>query len=337
MIVPNVIQQYYQNSIDLLEEAERQVKEILSDFCETHNYLFEGRIKSLESVAEKIECGRYKSWLDVDDLYACTVIIPLLTDEEKVLDFLNKAFKRSKLTKRGQVKKAPDVFRFDATRFVGCLKIPPHINNVHPLSIYNVKFEIQIKTVFEYAWTKTTHALAYKSDYVGWKRLRLVAQLKATVEQLDMLVLGFEQAVEFIGEGKWPDIEDKAKIHEFFKDKVENGFIPDEVVPKDWSRFNDNVYRILQLIQEDQPTGRSSQKIKNLTSILKRIDDYISQFNLATFPRSISLFQLVFGILLEWKEITETKKYTALITEELELHFPKSKNLNNRFSFDNED
>jgi hypothetical protein len=35
--------------------------------------------------------------------------------------------------------------------------------------------------------------LVYKSSEIDWKRLRLAAQIKANVEQLDTLILAFEQ------------------------------------------------------------------------------------------------------------------------------------------------
>jgi ppGpp synthetase/RelA/SpoT-type nucleotidyltranferase len=87
------------------------------------------------------------------------------------------------------------VFRFDCTRFIGRLRSPDE-NTRSP--IYDIPFEVQIKSAFEHAWSATTHLLTYKSSEVNWSKLRLTAQLKAAVEQLDTLVLSFEDATKYI-------------------------------------------------------------------------------------------------------------------------------------------
>ena len=74
------------------------------------------------------------------------------------------------------------------------------------LNIYNITFEIQVKSAFEHAWAVSTHDLVYKSPEIDWKRLRLAAQIKANVEQLDTLILAFEQTSAIIQENHSPDL-----------------------------------------------------------------------------------------------------------------------------------
>lgn len=336
MIVPRIVFEQYEQSLKLVENAGLRVKDTLVAFCEQQGYLFEGRVKSLESVAEKVESGRYRSWFDIDDLYAASIIIPLPSDEPSVLGFLNDTFTRVRLTKRGQVKKPPDTFRFDSSRFIGRLRAPDGFDAGPEASIYKVQFEIQVKTVFEYAWSKTTHALAYKSQDVSWERLRLAAQLKASVELLDALVLRFDTAVQFVEKGSSFDLQDKKKIYLFFSEKAKAGSIPSEVCPKDWSRFVDNVYRICQFLEGVPPTGRGNARLTQIDKALQIILQELSSLNPLTFPRSISLFQFVLGTLIqseEWKVIPESPGYFLPVTTELMTIFPKTQSLVQRISF----
>jgi hypothetical protein len=98
-------------------ELQNRSKETLLNFCDNKGYAFTSRIKRVESLAEKIETGRFKKWSDLDDLFACTVIIPTLLHEKEVIEFCKSAFEIIRTVKRGQNKKSPDTFRFDSTRY----------------------------------------------------------------------------------------------------------------------------------------------------------------------------------------------------------------------------
>ncbi|MDM8560008.1 hypothetical protein [Candidatus Parabeggiatoa sp. HSG14] len=334
MIIPRVIEQIYHNTLPVIEKTREQVGDIIKHFCEKNGYLFEDRIKSSESVAEKIETGRYATWSDIDDLYACTIVISLISEEDSVISFLENRFEKIKMTKRGEANKPPDTFRFDSTRFIGKFKQPTG------LEFETVMFEVQVKTIFDFAWAKTTHALAYKSEKLSWQRLRLAAQLKAAVEQLDMLILGFEQASEYVGQGHLPEIEDKTTIQIFFKDKIETGLIPSELTPKDWSRFSDNVYRLFQAFKGERPTGHSNQNLSNLKTCLEEIKKEINKLGFEKMPRSFSLFQFVTCVIgsLENKSAKSKKhKYSFLVTEEMKQFYPKLKILGEIFKLEDLD
>jgi ppGpp synthetase/RelA/SpoT-type nucleotidyltranferase len=65
---------------------------------------------------------------------------------------------------------------------------------------YQLLFEVQIKSAFDHAWSTATHDLTYKAQQIDWRRLRLAAQIKAIVEQLDVAILGFEKMAPLIAE-----------------------------------------------------------------------------------------------------------------------------------------
>ncbi|KAI9130984.1 hypothetical protein [Acaryochloris sp. CCMEE 5410] len=190
--------------------------------------------------------------------------------------------------------------------------------------LYEVYFEVQIRTIFEYAWSKTTHALAYKSPVVDWKRQRLAAQLKAATEQMETLILAFDLASEHITASYSPEIEDQAKIYKQFKDLFDRGSLPTELEPSDWTRFSINIYKIFQLASNQKPTGRSYKPINDIDKLLSKITSYINDTGSNSVPRSISLFQLVFCILFsgEKMDLKNRDDYYLLVTNEMRDLFP---------------
>ena len=142
MIYPSILERKYDEYRPFVEEAAKKVKETLLNFSDRQGYAFISRIKSIESIAEKIETGRFKKWSEIDDLFACTIIIPTLSHEEEVISFCKNTFEIIRITKRGQNKKSPDTFRFDSTRIYTRLKQNKDIAK-NTLSIYQITFEIQ--------------------------------------------------------------------------------------------------------------------------------------------------------------------------------------------------
>jgi ppGpp synthetase/RelA/SpoT-type nucleotidyltranferase len=122
MIYPSILDRKYKEYKPFVEAAAKRVKETLLNFCDHQVYAFTSRIKSVESIAEKIETGRFEKWSDLDDLFACTVIIPTLSHEKEVINFCKSTFKIIRTVKRGQNKKPPDTFRFDSTRIYAQLR-----------------------------------------------------------------------------------------------------------------------------------------------------------------------------------------------------------------------
>lgn len=332
MIIPPLIQRRFYNITPYLEYVSNAVRSTISNFCEIHEFAYIYRSKTLDSLAEKIETGRFERWSDLEDMFACTVIIPNLNYEENVIEFLKVAFIEVDLKRRGTTLKAPDVFRFDSTRFIGKLN-PKEGDEDNP--IYNIKFEVQIRTAFEHAWVVTTHPLTYKSEIVDWKRYRLAAQLKAAAEQMDMLVMGFDQASQFISENAWPDTEAKKVIMEQIKNAFLKKQILEELEPKDWTRFSDNVYSMITATSEAQemsPTRRNRYVERSVKIFLEELENLEPN----QVPLSISLVQLIFGILSECEFLKPPLSgYIPIITDELLILYPSVKNFDKWFLFEN--
>lgn len=318
MIYPSILTQTFCAKRPFIDEVARRAKDTLVTFCEQRGYAFISRVKTVESIAEKIETGRFGAWSELDDLFACTIIVPTLRHEEEAITFCAATFQTTTIVRRGETQKAPEEFRFDSTRIKAKLRKPEGLEAARA-SIYDVIFEIQIKSAFEHAWAVTTHDLAYKSAEVDWKRQRLAAQLKAIVEQLDMLILGYEQTMEKIGESPYFELERKRYISQKMVALFKDGIIPSELAPKDFSRFCNNVYSLLQGIGKADKTEET----------IAIVDKLIRETPQDLIPRSVSLFQYVFAILTKAKEIKKQpgKGFICHITEELETLFPEIKDL----------
>src|SRR5262249_31966358 len=154
-----------------LEALQKYVAATLAPWCRDRAYPFDGRVKTAESVAEKIETGRFSRWSDLDDLVGFSIVVPTVAHEPAVLEMRGTRFRGSPPVRaRGSTKKAPDVFRFEATRWYGRVRDDPP----PPLDERGVAalFEVQVRTAFEHAWSTVTHDLVYKGQSVDWRHKR---------------------------------------------------------------------------------------------------------------------------------------------------------------------
>lgn len=329
MIVPPLVTSKIEFARPYLEAVGSKVKDLVLAHCERHGFAFMSRHKEAESLAEKIETGRYENWSDLDDLFACTIVVPTLTYEEPILEFLKTTFLEVVTRKRGSSQKDPSVFRFDSTRFIGKLR-PPSSDDASE-EVFKILFEIQIRTAFEHAWSVTTHALSYKAQQVDWRNLRLTAQLKASVEQLDNLILGFEESAKFISEHYWPEVQAMKNLEQFFAGEIRKGAIPQEVQPSNWTRFCENVVSLLKSSNRRERGVRPDQLADEAITVLHT---EISTLTLSSFPRSISLLQFVFGVLAKTRTINAPfHRYYPVVTRELVELYPGVAGFEQTFNF----
>jgi ppGpp synthetase/RelA/SpoT-type nucleotidyltranferase len=328
-MIPSELISKFQYIEPYLNLVQVNVRDKILHFCEENNFAYSGRTKNLRSLSEKIETGRFENWSKLDDLFACSIIIPTLFEEEVVLKFLTTEFETVAVKKRGSSQKDPNVFRFDSTRFIGKLR---EFSKEENPEIKKIQFEVQIRTAFEHAWVTATHSFAYKGKNIDWKFLRAAAQIKATVEQTDLLIVGVDEYCRLITEQFWPEIYVKKEIQEFFANEIEQGRIPKEMEPPNWTRFCQNVWSLLiasnaQFI-EDPKT--------NTAIYLKMIKAEIDNSSASGFPKSISLIQFIIGALTKMKIINPKKNssYIPLITQQLIDLYPDVSEFSRHFDFE---
>jgi ppGpp synthetase/RelA/SpoT-type nucleotidyltranferase len=324
MILDPKLYSKYKLYFPYFEFIQNKVDETLLNFSKKNGFAYSSRLKTFESLCEKIETGRYSSWNDIDDLIGCVIIIPNLSQEIEVLKFLESVFEIDIARKRGSTFKNYDTFKFDSTRLIARLKKTDEKANDE---IFNIKFEVQIRSAFEHAWSVTTHDLAYKSPTITWQMLRLSTQLKSSVEQLDMIVLGAKEVSKQITKYKWPEIDIKIEILKFLNTSFEKSLIPNELKPKDFSRLVDNIYY---LIINNLNIRNSKQWKKKLKQITDTLNDEFEAFQNQGFPRSLSLYQIVLGILAKHNLLSQDilDKKSFYKSQSFDTIFPNLNNLN---------
>jgi ppGpp synthetase/RelA/SpoT-type nucleotidyltranferase len=318
MIIPSALAQKHDHVRPYLAVVEGAVKDLLRGYADENGFAFVGRLKETNSVAEKIETGRYPSWSSLDDLYACCLVVPTLAHEPAAVEHLRQRFECIEVKSRGSLLKDPAVFRFDATRFIG--RIPERMMPQASRDVLDVRFEVQVRTAFEHAWSSTTHALAYKGGRVDWRRLRLAAQLKAAVEQLDALISGYDVLVEEMAAQQWPEVEAKRNVETFFRERIESGRLSRDFEPSSWMRFCDNFLAIILAAR----AGYVDDKVDVADQALAVIELELVDTASAGAPRSLSLLQLCMGILAKHGSIKRPlRRYVPLITQELTDLYPE--------------
>ncbi|PPG03366.1 hypothetical protein C5E06_13330 [Pseudoclavibacter sp. RFBI5] len=180
----------YDENRDLLERVQRQVEAILKPKIE-RTWHYEGRLKGIESYALKIETGKFEPH-DLEDFFACTIVVPTLdhvqTAERLVMEFFNFSYRKPE-TNKVAVSRPLD-FSFDHVRVIARLKVPPGLEES---PVHRPRFEIQIKTYLQHAWSISTHDLTYKTSELSWGKERVAAQVKASLEAAEVAIFEAEK------------------------------------------------------------------------------------------------------------------------------------------------
>jgi ppGpp synthetase/RelA/SpoT-type nucleotidyltranferase len=328
MIIPREIARRYDLERPYVQRVGERVKDQVFEFCDTNGFAFLGRVKTANSLAEKLETGRFSRWNEIDDLYASSVIVPTLNEEGAVLAFLRSTYEEVHVALRGSTLKDPSVFRFDATRFVGRLRTDPLI--AEDSALRKIVFEIQVRSAFEHAWCVTTHALTYKGGGIDWRRLRLVAQLKAAVEQLDASVKGFDAVAAGLSEHSWPDINAMRLIETMYRALFRDKIFPREAEPESWARFCENVWKIL--LGSTPGYLKNEAKVDLARVAMEAIDIAARETGAAPYPLSISLIEYTLGTLVQAGFISAPlKRYVPIVTSELLGLYPDARILGSGF------
>lgn len=290
MSVPQSIRIAYDKVAPALREVKAYVESTMRPFCDRSKYPFFGRIKQVESLSEKLEGGRYSSWSEIDDLYACTIVVPSPAHESSIREKLSSSFAEQRVRSRATLQMAPDVFRFDGFRWYGTLRADT-LAGRHQPGLDSVTFEVQVPTAFEYAWSTVTHDLVYKSNDVDWKRLRLAAQLKAAVEQIEVVIAAFDQTSSAVRATRWPETSSKQEIVSKFQGWVARGLIPETLVPASWRRFADNIFSLVRTYEPNP-----NRQAKAVSRLLMELEKALQGLGPAGLPYSGTLFQFVVSV-----------------------------------------
>lgn len=185
MKVSASIRRAYELQIDIQHALGDRVKHSLGPHI-NETWHFEGRVKQLESYALKLETGLVNAF-DLDDFYACTIVVPTMSVIDEAEELVSSVFdtvSRKPDTNKTAMGGALD-FRFDHLRIYSKLRVPL---GLEAGPIHDIRFEVQIKTYLQHAWSIATHDLTYKTSDLSWGKERVAAQVKATLEAAEVSI-----------------------------------------------------------------------------------------------------------------------------------------------------
>ncbi len=152
---------------------------------------YESRVKTLQSYALKLESGRFRDPLALEDSFACTLVVANLAEVEEAEQLIRQRFQllERRPNSSDYTHKRPDSFLFDDLRLYVALAADP---NLPATGLESVRFEFQAKTFLQHAWSIATHDLVYKTDNVHWSKQRIAFQTKAMLEHAEVSILEAE-------------------------------------------------------------------------------------------------------------------------------------------------
>jgi len=187
MKIFKAIRDLYIDSRPRYKKLEEEAKAILGTSAEKRGWLFVGRLKKIESFAQKIETGRVPDPSAMEDFYACTIAVPTIAEIDSAKTLVLQKFDLShrKPESDDATHKSASSFVFDDLRLYVSRR--PSTHGPHT-ELDGLVFEVQIKTLLQHAWSIATHDLIYKSDSVSWPRERIASQVKAMLEHVEVAI-----------------------------------------------------------------------------------------------------------------------------------------------------
>ena len=187
MKVANFIRKIYDENEPRYSRLSEEVCDLLKDRVEERGWFFTHRVKALPSFALKLETGRVSDPKALDDFFACTIVVQnlaLITDAEiLVREHYEPEYRKPE--KDDQTSKETSDFRFDDLRLYVSRR--PHVRGLDD-DLTGLLFEVQIKTMLQYAWSIATHDLIYKTDTISWPKERIAFQVKAMLEHAEIAI-----------------------------------------------------------------------------------------------------------------------------------------------------
>lgn len=250
----------------------------IGDISKRLGFPYYGRSKSIVSFSSKIETGRFKRVSEMNDLVAFSVIVDTLADESKLIDEVRKDFTVTEEKKRATTRKAPDVFRFDNTR------LTLQIDSLSPDGSL-LPIELQVRTAFEHAWQVVTHDRTYKGKTCEWQALRLAAQMRAHVEQLDLIALEFDVLTKRLTKQSDKRTDRLVDTVKWLRRLVDDGVLTEPELPDDWIRVADSICFLLE------------KHAENHKAWLKKVRNEIEAEKAGPgLPASLTFFQVFVGL-----------------------------------------
>lgn len=284
-----------------------EVRDLLKPKLEERNWFFTARVKSLDSFAMKLETGRVPDPMSLEDFYACTIVVPTLSRieeaEQLVTGFFDLKERRPKSDDRTH--KKPSAFDFDDLRLYVTRRA---LVSGRGADLTGTVFEIQIKTVLQYAWGIATHDEIYKTDTVSWSKERIAFQVKAMLEHAEISIA---EADRLSGSPSIAKKDRKTDSILNIINQVER-FWPKDAWPDDRKRLAENLLTLLDI------AGLKADQLHEILQAEKRRYGLIP-VNLSPYAFTLQALAQASSIDFEKKFMRHYLEDRILIHREMEL------------------
>ena len=242
MKIVKAVRDLYSAQYPAFAKLSTDVSRTLESLAASKRWFYLSRIKSLESFALKLETGRVSEPSKLEDFFACTVVVPTMGEIKDAIDTI---VSRYPLLYRRPADdaltgKRPSSFEFDDLRLY---VRRPHSATGYAEEVTDLVFEVQVKTVLQYAWSQATHDLTYKSEAVNWSLERVAFQIKAMLEHAEVAI---SEAQELAHADALSKQDRRTNELSLLLDKIREIW-PREALPNDLKRLAENILSILQL------------------------------------------------------------------------------------------
>ena len=237
MKIEKSIRDHYVALEDVYKLVSSDVAGLLKETCDNNGWIYTSRIKEQQSFALKLATGR-----EIDDFLGCSIVVPTLHEAPAALALVESCLAIIEKKPKETISHRPTEFQFDSLRLYCKLK-----DSVNPAQKHDFKFEVQIKTLLEQAWSKATHDFSYKSGDISWAKERIAAQLKAMLDNVELSIsqIGLLAASPNL-DRKHRDYESRATLLAYLRDEL--GGASGVILPTDLRRLTDIVHGLLKFM-----------------------------------------------------------------------------------------
>jgi ppGpp synthetase/RelA/SpoT-type nucleotidyltranferase len=228
------IRDHYVSTRDVYGPISDDVANLIKEACEKSGWIYTSRIKDMQSYALKLATGR-----EVDDFFGCSIVVPTLGDVSSAVELVSSCLVIVDRRPKETITSRPTEFQFDSVRLYCELK-----DSVHPTPKHGRKFEVQVKTLLEQAWSQATHDFSYKGGDISWAKERIAAQLKAMLDNVELSIsqISLLSSAESLNK-KHKDYDSRADILRYIKEEL--GLKSGVILPRDLRRLTDIVNGLL--------------------------------------------------------------------------------------------
>ena len=209
-MIPSQLSSTYTTLAHEMQAFKERVDPILKAYAEEQEGQYSSRVKTVDSIFDKVVLGNYQRLADIEDIFAATIVLPSAPIGNAIralTESLSCHFSvheiRSNRTRR------PTEFIYDDLHYILSLKDSPLLLNKRLLAF---SFELQVKSYLQHGWAKATHNTVYKASIESWRASRVAAQTRAAVEMVEAALGSGESLLPDEADQRFKTIDDRVAV-----------------------------------------------------------------------------------------------------------------------------